>query len=558
MKYSKNVLAEIKSKLNRIIYHELVNALPSSISLDQFDCNFQKTKDPKFGDISSNVLMKSQIEKDIAQIIGKNILKVLPKKMVTKAEIVDPGFLNIWLSPKLKEKILFQALKTGDKFGQCKPKKLFYNIEFVSANPTGLLHIGHARNAAIGDTLARVWEKAGIKVNREYYINDGGNQIDKLALSVLIRYKQLFNIDAQLPEDSYHGKEIIEVAQKIKDECNDKYIDVNHDDQKIIADEQTIRFFKDYSSSYMLNIIKNTLDAFGVHMDIWFHESDLYKKGLIDVALNALAPHTYKAEDALWLKTTELGDDKDRVLIKSDGSYTYFTPDIAYHKIKLSRGYDKLFNIWGSDHKSYADRMNIAIQLLGYKKEQLDILIMQMVRLLKNGQEFKMSKRTGNSLTLQELVDAIGKAPARWYLVSQTLSTHIEIDVDKAVEKSNNNPIYYVQYAHARICKILKNQKYKNARSFSLLTSDIEKAIIDEINNYIPIIESIAKSCEINKLPVYILNLAKLFHSFYGKCQIINEKNFELSQQRYALCKVVKNTIASALKLLDIDALETM
>ncbi len=558
MKYSRNIVAEVKKKINAIIYHEIASFFSDNRTLDQFDCNLQKTKDLKFGDYSTNILMKSGINRDLIQSIGKKIINALPKKIFTKAEIVGPGFLNIWLSPEFNKKVINEAIDSGENFGQQKNTKLFYNIEFVSANPTGLLHIGHARNAAIGDTIARIWEKNGIKVNREYYINDGGNQIDKLALSVLIRYKQLFDKKDELPEDSYHGKEIIDVANAIKNEHGDKFLKVKYNKDKITDKKEVVDFFKNFSSTYMLELIKTTLHNFGVDMDIWFHESDLYKKKLIDIALDSLASHTYKKENALWLKTTELGDDKDRVLIKSDGSNTYFTPDIAYHKIKLSRGYDKIFNVWGADHKSYADRMNIAIQLLGYKKEQIEILIMQMVRLVKDGKEFKMSKRTGNSLTLSDLVNAIGKDAARWYLASQTLSTHLEIDIDKAIDKSNNNPIYYVQYAHARICKLLSIAKFKKTKEFDLIKEDIEKQIIDQLNYFVPTIEAISKSCEINKITNYLLNLAKLFHSFYGKCQIINDKNIKLSQQRYWLCVAIKNALASGLKLLDIQAVESM
>ncbi len=558
MKYSRNVIADVKKKMNVIIYREIASFFNENKSLSEFDCNLQKTKDLKFGDYSTNVLMKSGISRDLIQPIGKKIIKSLPKSIFKKAEIVGPGFLNVWLSPEYNKEVINEAIDLEKDFGQQKSKKLFYNIEFVSANPTGLLHIGHARNAAIGDTIARVWEKNGIKVNREYYINDGGNQINKLALSVLIRYKQLFDKKDELPEDSYHGKEIIDVAQCIKQEHGDKFLKVKYNYDKITDKKEVVDFFKNYSATYMLNVIKTTLHNFGVDMDIWFHESDLYKKDLIKIALDSLASHTYKSENALWLKTTELGDDKDRVLIKSDGSNTYFTPDIAYHKIKLSRGYDKIFNVWGADHKSYADRMTIAIQLLGYKKEQIEILIMQMVRLVKNGQEFKMSKRTGNSLTLSDLVNAIGKDAARWYLASQTLSTHLEIDIDKAIDKSNNNPIYYVQYAHARICKLLSIGKFKRVKKFDLLKEDIEKQIIDELNYFVPTIEAVSKSCEINKITNYLLNLAKLFHSFYGKCQIINDKNIKFSQQRYWLCMAIKNALASGLKLLDINALESM
>ncbi len=557
MKYSINYNDKIKKSLNSVIFTEVMNISSRSSVKQSFDCNLQKTKDIKFGDYSTNILMKLDISRELIPRVSKNIIKKLPKKIFKKAEVVGPGFLNLWIQPAYKLKVINEILKHKVEYGQFKNKNIFYNLEFVSANPTGLLHIGHARNAAIGDTISRIWNKYGIKVNKEYYINNAGNQIDKLALSTLIRYKQLFGKNIDLPEDSYHGQEIVDVAKMIKNKYGDKYVKVKFNEQKII-EHSTNNFFRKYASNYMLELIKLTLHDFGVDMDIWFHETELYAKGLVKFALDSLKNHTYKKDDALWLKTTELGDDKDRVLIKSDGSYTYFTPDIAYHKIKLSRGYDKIFNIWGADHKSYADRMRIAVQLLGFQPEQIQVLIMQMVRLVKDGKEYKMSKRTGNSLTLADLVEAIGKDAARWYLASQSLSSHLEIDVEKAKAKDSNNPIYYVQYAHARICKLLKTNKCKQPKTFSLLKEPIEQQIVDWLNCYIPTIESAANSCDTTKITSYLITLAKLFHSYYGNIKIINPKSQKLTTQRIWLCAAIKFVIASGLKLFDISAATSM
>ncbi len=557
MKYSINYIDKIKKSLNSVVFAEVMNISTNSQTRNSFDCNLQKTKDVKFGDYSTNILMKLGINRDLIPKISKNIIKKLPKKIFKKAEVVGPGFLNIWIQPSYKLKAINEILKHKEQYGQFKNKELFYNLEFVSANPTGLLHIGHARNAAIGDTLVRIWNKYGIKVNKEYYINNAGNQIDKLALSTLIRYKQLFGKNVELPEDSYHGQEIIDVAEMIKSKYGDKYLNAKFTEQRI-TDKSVNDFFRKYASDYMLELIKVTLHNFGVDMDIWFSETKLYEKGLVKIALDSLKNHTYKKDDALWLKTTELGDDKDRVLIKSDGSYTYFTPDIAYHKIKLSRGYDKIFNIWGADHKSYADRMRIAVQLLGFKPEQIQVLIMQMVRLVKDGKEFKMSKRTGNSLTLADLVEAIGKDAARWYLASQSLSSHLEIDVEKAKAKDSNNPIYYVQYAHARICKLLETNKSKQPKSFAYLKEPIEDQIVDWLNCFIPTIESAANNCDTTKITSYLITLAKLFHSYYGNVKIINPRNKKLTTQRIWLCAAIKYVIASGLKLFDISAVSSM
>ena len=527
-----------------------------SVSISEENINVDKTRNSKFGDFTTNVVMSLQLGNVNKIDAAKEIAQFIDPNSFAKIEVAGPGFLNFYLND-LSKKLLLDAVYSTKDFGQLKKKKLWYNIEFVSANPTGLLHIGHARNGAYGDSLARILEANGVKVDREYYINDGGNQINKLALSVLIRYLQSFGNKVELPEDSYHAQEIVETAALLKQKYKDKFIDVKFDANQIL-DEKANKKIGDFSKKHLLEIIKEHLAMLNVEMDLWSPESYIYKHDLINAAFKKLSNYMYDAEGAKWLKTTQYGDDKDRVLIKSDGHYTYFTPDIAYHNIKLSRGYDKIFNIWGADHKSYVDRMSIAIQMLGFKKEQMHVCIMQMVQLTKNGQEFKMSKRTGNSFTTIDLINLIGKDAARWYLVNQSLDSHITIDVEKAGKKNNENGLFYVQYAYVRIKQILNKVNGKPEKDISLLTHPLEQELINHMFFFMPTIENIGKTYEVHKMCLYLTNLAKLVHTYYEQVRISDCKDEKLIGQRLYLIECVAKIIKNGLELLGIDVAEKM
>ena len=557
MKYT-NVTDFIKEKINVAIDHTIDVIHENNINRYSIEVVVERNKNISFGDFSTKFVLSLGLPTERAMEYANEIASILflgNKKYFSEVKVIKPGFINFKLTNFLLQQVLIDIINEIDNFGIAKKTKLNYEIEFVSANPTGLLHIGHARNAAIGDTLARIWEANGIHVTREYYINDAGNQMEMLAMSVLVRYKQLFGQDVKLPEDSYHGEEIITVASKLKDVYGDKFLDVEFNETGILPEYvKQNAAIKIFSEEHLLQIIRDTLKNFGVSFDIWFSETELYRNNLIKSTMGLLNDHCYVKEGA-----TEYGDGKDRVLVKSDGQSTYFLPDIAYHNIKLSRGYDKIFNIWGADHTSYADRMNIAMKILGHNQDKLVTLIMQMVRLVKDGKEFKMSKRSGNSLTLDDLVKAIGKEPARWYLVSQPMSSHLEIDVDKATNNNNNNPLYYVQYAHARINQILsKIERVDLPKNFDLLTSDIEREIIVNLHSYVTTIRKIASSYEVNVLTIYLYNLAKLFHSYYASNKIIDLNNMELTKQRYWLAFCIKTVIANGLALMDIKAANKM
>lgn len=544
--------------ITTIIKNELKTAVEKlNLKADLNRISVDKTKDSKFGDFTTNFVMSLNPGKLSKQELAKKIVSLLSKNYFEKVEIAGPGFLNFFLNEKTKLEFLKEIETQKDKFGQFDKKDLKYNIEFVSANPTGLLHIGHARNGAYGDSLANIFEMYGIKTDREYYINDGGNQINKLALSVLFRYMQSYLIKVELPEDSYHAEEIVDVAELLRKKYNDKFVDTKFNDSQIL-DKDVNKLIGNFAKDCLLKIIKEHLAKLNVKMDLWSPESYIYEHDLINKVFKKLNKYIFDKDNAKWLKTTEYGDDKDRVLVKSDGSYTYFTPDIAYHNLKLSRGYDKIFNIWGADHGSYVDRMSIAIQMLGYKKEQMHVCLMQMVQLTKNGQELKMSKRSGNAFTTIDLINMIGKDAARWYLVNQSLDSHITIDVDKASKKTNENGLFYVQYAYVRIKQILAKAKEKPLAKVNLLANDIEKELISQLLFFKPTIENVANSYEVHKICLYLTNLAKLLHTYYEKVRINDADNKELISQRLFLINCVATVIKNGLKLLGIDVVDNM
>lgn len=552
---TKFIADQVYQALSKVI--DLINE--NFIERNEIKVVVEKNKNSKFGEYSTKFALNLGINKNKAMALATEVVNKIDKKYFDIVNAIKPGFINFSLKPIYATPVLNEIIKTKSKFGSTKKTKLNYNVEFVSANPTGLLHIGHARNAAIGDTLARIFETSGINVTREYYINDAGNQIEMLGISVLVRYLQLFNIDVQLPKDSYHANEIIEVAKALKEKYHETFLDVKFNDAGFLNQYKPQgEVIKDFAKSYLLNLIKKSLASLDVSMDIWFSEKKLYENNLIEKTKDVLRKNTYEKDGAVWLKTTAMSDDKDRVIVKSDGANTYFMPDIAYHNIKLSRGYDKLYNIWGADHASYAERMKIAIQLLGYDKSKQEILLIQMVRLIKDGKEFKMSKRTGQSLTLDDLIQLIGKDAARWFLVAQPMTTHLEIDIDKVSAKNNENQLYYVQYASARINQILNKIKADKPISFNLLNQSIEKEIIAMLSIYPSTLRNIVTHNEVNILNIYLTNLAKLFHSYYGKNKIIDEKNLALTQQRYWLVYCIRQVISNGLALMSIDASEQM
>lgn len=516
-------------------------------------------KDKAHGDYSSNIAMQlTKVLRRNPREIANSIVEKINKEAanIDHVEIAGPGFINLFLRKDAMTSIIKEVLEEKENYGKSSfGKGIKYNVEYVSANPTGDLHLGHAKGAAVGDSICRIMEAAGYDVTREYYINDAGNQITNLAISLYARYLQEFGIEKELPEDGYHGKDIIEIAKQLKEELGDQF--VNADEKEAIA------YFRKVGTEYELKKIKDILKEYRVVHDVWFSETSLYDDNKVEPTIQKLKDkgYTYESEGALWFKTTEFGDDKDRVLIKSDGSYTYLTPDIAYHLNKLDRGYEYLVDLLGADHHGYIARMKAAIQALGYNADQLNIDIMQMVRMVENGEVVKMSKRTGNAVTIKDLIEDIGVDAARYFFVSKAASSPFDFDLGLAKSQSNENPVYYAQYAHARMCSILnqaENASIEVADHFELLTHDKEIELVKHINEFRNEIVESAKLRAPHKIANYIQKLAQLFHSFYNDCYVIDENNRELSSQRLALVVASKMTLKNALNLIGVSAPEKM
>lgn len=537
------------------------------LSYDSIDFTIEKSKFINQGDVNTNVAMllkKTELGKtknpmDIAQ----EIVDHLDKRMFDKVEIVKPGFINFFLKSNTSDEIIHEIQNEGSDFPHFDKRDEIISVEWVSANPTGYLHIGHARNAALGEVVSKLYEKIGYTVIRDYVVNDAGNQMNVLATSVLIRYLQLFGHKIELPQDSYHGEEIKLVAQSLKDKYNDKFVNLELDDKFTIVDNESRKIIRHFARDFLLDQIKSDLKKLDITIDEYYSEEQTHLSNKLDEVIERLGSYAYKKDGAVWLRTTDFGDDKDRVLLKSDGVPTYFLPDIYYHYWKLQRDkrIKKLVHVWGTDHYSYLTRVRCSLKCLGYPADEIfDVIFMQMVKLIKDGQEFKMSKRTGQSLTLSDLVEAIGKDSSNWFLISANASSHLEIDVDIALKSDSNNPLYYVQYASARANKLLSKSNYhfQNDSKNLELTLPIEKEIINHLHFYKQTILFSIKNYEPQKLVNYIYNLAKLFHSYYEQVKILDDQNPNLSQQRLALVSCIKIVLENALHLINIKAKTNM
>mgnify|MGYP001852717839 CR=1 FL=1 len=549
---------KIETTLKETLKQAIINCgFVSEYDLDSIVIEIPKDK--AHGDYSTNLAMQlTKLLKRNPREIANEIVEAIDQDaaQIEKIEIAGPGFINLFLAKNIMTSIITDVLNEKEKFGNSDyGQGIKYNVEFVSANPTGDLHLGHAKGAAVGDSICRIMSAAGYDVTREYYINDAGNQIYNLALSLYARYRQAFGLEAELPEDGYHGKDVIDIAQKIKETEGDKYLN--------IPEEKAIAYFRNKGTEYELQKIKDILNQFRVSFDVWFSETSLYENNCVVPTVEKLkaAGYTYEADGALWLKSTEFGDDKDRVLIKSDGSYTYLTPDIAYHLNKLDRGYEYLVDLFGADHHGYINRMKAAIQALGYNANQLNIDIIQMVRMMNNGEPVKMSKRTGNAVTIKDLIEEIGVDATRYFFVSKAANTPFDFDIGLAKQKSNENPVYYAQYAHARMCSIkaaAKKANLKFSNHYELLVNPKEIELVKHINEFRNGIIDSAINRTPHKIANYIQRLAQLFHSFYNECHVIDENNLELSEQRLALVEATRITLANALNLIGVSAPEKM
>ncbi len=546
-------MSEISNKLIDIIK----NVLKEKLNYDDKDnlVMIEIPKDKVHGDYSTNIAMRLAKVLHNSPINIANSLKdgFLNYSLIKNVEVVNPGFINFFLNQGSLTSVIKKVLEENDNYGRGIKKNGRIMVEYVSANPTGDLHLGHARGAAYGDALTRIMKFANYDVLREYYVNDAGNQINVLANSLHERYKESLSLPINLDKVGYQGQDVKILASKIKDEDGDKWLKV--------SEEEAIEHFKNIGIELELNKIKKDLDLYRVSFDHYQSERELYSSLKVKKTLEFLkkSPYCYESQGALWLKTTEFGDDKDRVLIKSDGSLTYLTPDIAYHKDKFDRGYDELIDILGADHHGYIARLKAGIKIMGYNPEALKVLIVQIVRLMENGEEVKMSKRTGNAVTIRELCEDVGVDVARYFFISKPIDSHLDFDLSLARKQSADNPVYYIQYAYARIASILsKNSSFVVKDEYPLLTNDKEIELIKLIDSFPKEIEDIALSKEVNKLCNYVYKLAQTFHSYYNENRVIDENNKELTSERLSLLKSLSIVLKSSLTLLGVEAKEKM
>ncbi|MEN2767252.1 arginine--tRNA ligase [Ornithinibacillus xuwenensis] len=555
-----NVLAQTETTLKEQIGTAVLTA-GLATEADLPDVILEKPKDKSHGDFATNIAMQlTRIAKKAPRQIAEDIIANLDqsKASIEKVEIAGPGFINFFMKNDFLTDLIPTILDAESDYGKTEfGKGTKIQVEFVSVNPTGNLHLGHARGAAFGDVLCNVLAAAGFQVEREYYINDAGNQIDNLARSVNARYLQALGQNAEMPEDGYRGQDILQIGKDLAEEHGDTWATK--------SEQERLEFFKEYGLEYTLGKIKTDLNDFGVQFDNWFSERSLYKNDEINDVLNKLkaGDYVYEQDGAVWFRSTDFGDDKDRVLVKNDGAYTYLTPDIAYHQNKINRGFDKLINVWGADHHGYIPRMKAAIQALGYDGDKLDVKIIQMVNLFEEGEKLRMSKRTGNAVSLRELMDEVGIDAVRYFFVARSNDSQLDFDVELARSQSNDNPVFYVQYAHARICTMLKQAESKGIdikQTFdsSLLTAEKEVDLLKKMGEFPQVIADAAEKHAPHKITQYVFDLASLLHSFYNAEKVLDMENLDLTNARIALMKAVRITLANGLALMGVNAPEKM
>lgn len=528
--------------------------------------NIEIPNDRSHGDFSSNVALVSAKAfrtnpRQIASLLQLELEKITD--FFNKCEIAGPGFINFFLGNSWYSETINEIIAQKQDYGKTDTgngKKVL--VEFVSANPTGPMHIGNARGGALGDCLSSVLECAGYEVCREFYVNDAGNQIEKFALSLDIRYRQHFGEEIEMPEDSYHGEDIINHVKSFAEKYGDKYINSSEEVRK--------KALVDYALPININTLETDLLKYRVKYDSWFRESTLHQNGAVDKVIEILRKngHTYESEGALWLKATDFGADKDFVLVRSNGFPTYIVPDIAYHYDKLvTRGYDKAIDVLGADHHGYVQRMRICLKAMGIDEKRLDVVIMQMVRLIRvneNGEKetVKLSKRSGKAITLSTLLDEVPIDAARFFFNLRDSNTHLEFDLDLAIEESSQNPVFYVQYAHARICRVLEKLKAEN---YSLddyedelkFITDTEISLVNKLVQLPNEVNLAANEYNPSRITRYCYETAQLFHKFYDECKIIGEEK-AIMYSRMALCIATKTVLSNMLNLLKVDAPEKM
>ncbi len=561
-KIVKKTEIELKNIIEQAVKKAVSNGALPEAEMPQF--NIEKPANKDNGDYSTNVAMAgARAFKKAPRMIAEAIVSCidLDGTAFDRVEIAGPGFMNFFLSQQFYSNVLKDVFSCGKDYGKSdygQGKRVL--VEFVSANPTGPMHIGNARGGAIGDCLASVLDWAGFSVNREFYVNDAGNQIEKFATSLEVRYLQHYDPSIELPEDAYHGQDIVEHAENFIKEYGDKYVNADSKERR--------KALVDFALPKNIAGLERDLGRYRITYDKWFRESTLHNDGSVQRVIDALKEKgvTYEQDGALWFKASEYGNDKDIVLVRANGLPTYIVPDIAYHYNKLvTRGYDKAIDVLGADHHGYVPRMKAALTALGLDASRLDCVIMQMVRLVREGETIKLSKRSGKAITLNTLIDEVPLDAARFFFNLREPNSHFDFDLELAAKQSSENPVYYVQYAHARICSIIKKAQEQGVElktpsddELALLNSKEEKDLIRHLSLLTDEIVSAAKSYDPAKITHYVIELATLFHKFYNAQRVMLDDNEGLMQARLFLCKAVKDTIYNILTMLKITAPEVM
>lgn len=561
-KIVKKTEIELKNIIEQAVKKAVSNGALPEAEMPQF--NIEKPANKDNGDYSTNVAMAgARAFKKAPRMIAEAIASCidLDGTAFDRVEIAGPGFMNFFLSQQFYSNVLKDVFSCGKDYGKSdygQGKRVL--VEFVSANPTGPMHIGNARGGAIGDCLASVLDWAGFSVNREFYVNDAGNQIEKFATSLEVRYLQHYDPSIELPEDAYHGQDIVEHAENFIKEYGDKYVNADSKERR--------KALVDFALPKNIAGLERDLGRYRITYDKWFRESTLHNDGSVQRVIDALKEKgvTYEQDGALWFKASEYGNDKDIVLVRANGLPTYIVPDIAYHYNKLvTRSYDKAIDVLGADHHGYVPRMKAALTALGLDASRLDCVIMQMVRLVREGETIKLSKRSGKAITLNTLIDEVPLDAARFFFNLREPNSHFDFDLELAAKQSSENPVYYVQYAHARICSIIKKAQEQGVElktpsddELALLNSKEEKDLIRHLSLLTDEIVSAAKSYDPAKITHYVIELATLFHKFYNAQRVMLDDNEGLMQARLFLCKAVKDTIYNILTMLKITAPEVM
>ena len=545
---------------------ELISALEAALdkvledqaqNIDKPEIEVEVPREKEHGDYATNLamVMAGRLSTNPRKL-AEDLVEAFDYELVSKLEIAGPGFINFYLKNDWLYQTIGQVISAGEDYGQTdKGKGEKVQIEFVSTNPTGPLHVGHSRGAVVGDVLANILEQVNYEVYREYLINDAGNQMDLLGESTYLRYRELFGKDIQMPENSYQGNYIIEIAEDLKAEYGEKLLEIDEKEALVISREKAY--------DHLLANIKDDLAEFRIEFDNWFSERTLHDENKIQEVIDLLREkgYIYDKDGAIWFASTEFGDDKDRVAIKNDGSPTYMAADMAYHYDKLERGFDHLINVWGADHHGYIDRMKAVIQAFGYDRDTLEIIIVQIVTLLRDGKKVPMSKRAGDFVTMREVMEEVGRDAARYFYTMRSTDSHFDFDLDLAKKESTDNPVYYIQYANARIHSILDNAgdliSETGEADLSLLQDESEVDLIKMIARYPDQLELAAARRAPHMIANYAHELAGAFHGFYNRCRVITDDR-ELSLARLQLVRAAKVVLENVLRVLGVSAPEEM